>query len=210
MANTTFSGPIRAGNIRNTIGTTVGTDVANVGYVVTCQDALQTLAGGAVAAVATNIVIPANSKIVNIIVDMVSAANTTTNISVGQVGGGASTFINTLASGTTVGIKPLNIVIPANSKIVNIIVDMVSAANTTTNISVGQVGGGASTFINALASGTTVGIKPLGVSGGGTLAWGNTGTSDLRLNITGSAATNAGSVRITVMYAQAFNTTIQP
>jgi hypothetical protein len=85
-----------------------------------------------------------------------------------------------------------------------------SISNTATNISVGQVGGGANTFINALASGTTVGIKPLGVSGGGTLAWGNTGTSDLRLNITGSAATNAGSVRITVMYAQAFNTTIQP
>ncbi len=155
MANTTFSGPIRAGNIRNTIGTTVGTDVANVGYVVTCQDALQTLAGGAVAAVATNIVIPANSKIVNIIVDMVSAANTTTNISVGQVGGGANTFVNTLAVGTTVG------------------------------------------------------IKPLGTSGGGTLAWNNIGTSDLRLNITNSAATNAGSVRITVLYAQAFNTAIR-
>ena len=31
MGTTTFSGPIRAGNIRNTVGTTVGTDVANVG-----------------------------------------------------------------------------------------------------------------------------------------------------------------------------------
>ena len=28
MGTTTFSGPIRAGNIRNTNGTTVGTDVA--------------------------------------------------------------------------------------------------------------------------------------------------------------------------------------
>jgi len=156
MANTTFSGPIRAGNIRNTTGTTVGTDIANVGYVVMCQDTTQTLAGGALAAVVTNIVIPANSKIVNIIVDMAVAANTTSNISVGQVGGGANTFIN------------------------------------------------------ALASGTTVGIKPLGTSGGGTLAWNNIGTSDLRLTVTASAATNAGSVRITVMYAQAFNTAIQP
>ena len=156
MANTTFSGPIRAGNIRNTVGTTVGTDVANVGYVVMCQDTVQSLAGGALAAVATDIVIPANSKIVDIIVDLVAAANATTNISVGQVGGGANTFVN------------------------------------------------------ALASGTTVGIKALGVSGGGTLEWGDIGTSDLRLNVTASAATNAGSVRITVLYAQAYNTVVQP
>ena len=156
MANTTFSGPIRAGNIRNTTGTTVGTDIANVGYVVMCQDTVQTLAGGALGAVVTNIVIPANSKIVNIIVDLAVAANTTTNISVGQVGGNANTFVN------------------------------------------------------AVASGTTVGVKALGASGGGTLAWANIGTSDLRLTVTSTAATNAGSVRITVMYAQAFNTTIQP
>ena len=33
MANTTFSGPIKAGTIKNTTGTTVGTDVKNVGFV---------------------------------------------------------------------------------------------------------------------------------------------------------------------------------
>ena len=49
-----------------------------------------------------------------------------------------------------------------------------------------------------------------GASGGGTLAWGNTGTSDERLTVTSSAATTAGSAVITVMYAQAFNTAIQP
>jgi hypothetical protein len=32
MANTTFSGPIKAGNIFNTTGTTVGTNVSNVGF----------------------------------------------------------------------------------------------------------------------------------------------------------------------------------
>ena len=63
---------------------------------------------------------------------------------------------------------------------------------------------------NTLASGTTVGIKAIGTTGGGTLEWGNIGTSDKRLTVTSSAATNAGSVRITVMYAQAFNTAIQP
>ena len=141
MANTTFSGPIRAGNIKNTTGTTVGTDIANIGYVVMCQDTVQSLAGGALAAVVTDIIIPANSKIVNVIIDLVAAANT---------------------------------------------------------------------IINAVASGTTVGVKALGAGGGGTLEWGNIGTADKRLNVTASAATNAGSVRITVMYAQAFNTVIRP
>jgi hypothetical protein len=61
MANTTFSGPIRAGNIRNTTGTTVGTNIANVGQVVMAQSAVVTQASGA-----TTIVIPANSQIVEI------------------------------------------------------------------------------------------------------------------------------------------------
>jgi hypothetical protein len=37
MANTTFSGPIRAGTISNTTGTTLGDNVANVGQVVMSQ-----------------------------------------------------------------------------------------------------------------------------------------------------------------------------
>jgi hypothetical protein len=36
MAQTTFSGPIKAGNIFNTTGTTVGTDVSNVGFKLLC------------------------------------------------------------------------------------------------------------------------------------------------------------------------------
>jgi hypothetical protein len=35
MATTTFSGPIRSGTILNTTGTTLGTDVRNVGAVPT-------------------------------------------------------------------------------------------------------------------------------------------------------------------------------
>ena len=31
MATTTFSGPVKAGTINNTTGTTVGTNVANTG-----------------------------------------------------------------------------------------------------------------------------------------------------------------------------------
>jgi hypothetical protein len=40
MANTTFSGPIRAGTISNTTGTTLGDNVANVGQVVMSQSIL--------------------------------------------------------------------------------------------------------------------------------------------------------------------------
>ena len=71
MGTTTFSGPIRAGNIRNTTGTTVGTDIANVGYVVMTQQHVMDISGNAaITAQVTDIVIPANSKIVNIIVDL--------------------------------------------------------------------------------------------------------------------------------------------
>ena len=37
MANTTFSGPILAGGIKNTTGTTVGSDMKNTGYVLMSQ-----------------------------------------------------------------------------------------------------------------------------------------------------------------------------
>lgn len=65
MANTTFSGPIRAGNIFNTTGTTLGSDVANVGQVVMAQSFRFTQAGLATSP-NTSIVIPANSQIIEI------------------------------------------------------------------------------------------------------------------------------------------------
>jgi len=40
MAQTTFSGPVKAGPIFNTTGTTVGTNVANVGFAVMGQSAV--------------------------------------------------------------------------------------------------------------------------------------------------------------------------
>lgn len=60
MANSTFSGPIRAGTIRDTTGTTLGTNVANVGQVVMGQTSKVTQAGGILAP----IVVPANSQII--------------------------------------------------------------------------------------------------------------------------------------------------
>ena len=59
MATTTFSGPIKAGTISNTTGTTVGDNVKNTGQVVMCQSQAVTQADGT-----TNIVLPANSQIV--------------------------------------------------------------------------------------------------------------------------------------------------
>lgn len=65
MGKTTFSGPIRAGNIYNTTGTTLGDNVKNVGSVVMVQVFPVTQAGSATA-LATDIVLPANSHILNI------------------------------------------------------------------------------------------------------------------------------------------------
>ena len=88
MATTTFSGPIKAGTIQNTTGTTIGTNIANVGQVVMSQTFAVSLAAGAVAAAVQNVVIPANSQIVDCVIDQITAANTTTNYSVGDVAGG--------------------------------------------------------------------------------------------------------------------------
>jgi len=61
MGTTTFTGPIKAGNILNTSGTTLGSDVTNVGFVVMAQSSAVTQASAA-----TSIVIPANSQILSI------------------------------------------------------------------------------------------------------------------------------------------------
>ena len=63
MASTTFSGPIKAGTIANTTGTTVGDDVKNVGFVKMAQTAAWTQS---TTAADTGIVIPANSQIVDV------------------------------------------------------------------------------------------------------------------------------------------------
>lgn len=74
MATTTFSGPLKAGNIKETTGSTVGTNVANVGYVLMAQSAVIDIAGATSAnqVVAT---IPANSQIVDAILNVTTANN---------------------------------------------------------------------------------------------------------------------------------------
>ena len=151
MATTTFSGPIKAGTISNTTGTTVGTNMKNTGQVVMAQSFAASLAGGALAATATSVIIPANSQIVDCVFDVITASSDATNISVGFVGGAATALVNTFAIGTTEGRK-----YPTTQA-------------------------------------------------GGALAWEDIGTSDQRLNVTNSAATTAGEVRITILYQQNIN-----
>jgi hypothetical protein len=161
MANTTFSGPIRAGNIRNTTGTTVGTDIANVGYVVMSQTftTSTTLASGASAANVTDVVIPANSQIIDMVIDCPTVmAGATAVFSVGDTVGGNATYINA--------------------------------------------------YSITVASGA--GRKYPTTQAGGALSWADTGSADERLTWTTTGATSAGEIRVTILYAQALNTTIQP
>ena len=151
MANTTFSGPILAGSIKYTTGTTVGTDIKNTGQVVMSQTFAADLSSGAITADVTNVVIPANSQIIDIVIDQITAANTTTNYSVGDVAGGAATLLNTYASGTDAGRK-----YPTTEA-------------------------------------------------GGALAWEDVGTTDIRLTVTSSAVTSSGEVRFTILYSQNTN-----
>jgi hypothetical protein len=67
MGKTHFSGPLMAGTIKETSGTTLGRNVKNVGTAVLSQSAAITQAGTEAAA-ATGIVIPAGSTIVSIAV----------------------------------------------------------------------------------------------------------------------------------------------
>ena len=97
MAPTKFSGPINAGTISNTTGTTVGTNMKNTGQVVMAQtfSTGTTLASGASAANTTSVIIPANSQIIDIVLDVPTAiAGATCVFSIGDTVGGNATFIN--------------------------------------------------------------------------------------------------------------------
>ena len=74
MATTTFSGPIKAGTISNTTGTTVGDDVKNTGQVLMSQTFSFDYTVEA-AATDTSVVIPANSQIVSVDVNVETAFN---------------------------------------------------------------------------------------------------------------------------------------
>lgn len=76
MGASTFSGPVKAGPISQTTGTTVGTNVANVGFVLMAQSAVIDIIGATAAdqVVAT---IPAGSQIVDVILNVTTVNNDT-------------------------------------------------------------------------------------------------------------------------------------
>lgn len=82
MGKTHFSGPIKAGPIQNTSGTTVGRNVKNVGDVVLSQE-INITQNGTTPAALTGIVIPANSQIVDIKVFATVAWTGTNTLSLG-------------------------------------------------------------------------------------------------------------------------------
>lgn len=82
MGITTFSGPIRAGNINTTTGTTLGQNVRNVGSAVMVQSVPITQASTDTA-LGTTIVLPANSHILNIQMLNTVAWDSTNTLSVG-------------------------------------------------------------------------------------------------------------------------------
>ena len=104
MGKTTFTGPVRAGNILNTSGTTLGQNVKNVGSVVMVQTYPITQALTATA-LATTIVLPANSHILNIQMLNTVAWDATDTLSVGT--SATATELVALTS-MTVGLIGLN------------------------------------------------------------------------------------------------------
>tara|TARA_B100001250_G_scaffold335901_1_gene302249 strand:+ start:4900 stop:5376 length:477 start_codon:yes stop_codon:yes gene_type:complete len=106
MGTTTFSGPIKAGTIKETTGTTLGSDVKNTGQVVMAQtfSTGTALSSGASAANSTTVVIPANSQIIDIVLDKPTAmGNATCVFSIGDTVGGNATLINAYSITTASG-----------------------------------------------------------------------------------------------------------
>ena len=93
MATTTFSGPVKAGTIKETTGTTVGTNVKNTGFTLMAQSAVIDIIGATAAdqVVAT---IPAGSQIVDVILNVVVVNNDsgTATVAVGT-SGSATAFL---------------------------------------------------------------------------------------------------------------------
>ena len=106
MGTTTFSGPVKAGTIKDTTGITIGTDVKNTGFVVMGQSAYADIIGASHLnqVIAT---IPANSQITDVVLNVTTVNNDggAATVSVGTVADG-NAFIdaaNVKALGTTYG-----------------------------------------------------------------------------------------------------------
>lgn len=107
MGTTTFTGPIRAGNILNTSGNIPGNNVANVGQVVMAQSYPFTESS---AAITTTISIPANSQILSI--TFYASVTFTNSVSVGiaanpATGAPADPTYYSAATAVSAGVSPV-------------------------------------------------------------------------------------------------------
>ena len=71
MGTTTFSGPIKAGPLRETTGTTVGTDVQNTGFVIMAQSARVDIVGPT--ATTTIATLPPGAQVTNVSLNVFEA-----------------------------------------------------------------------------------------------------------------------------------------
>jgi len=106
MGMSTFTGPITAGDILNTSGTTLGTNVANVGYVDMTQTAPVTQANGILST--TPIVIPANSQITSITLWVTAVWATTTTLGIGTTASATALTTAGAVSGAALGLVSVN------------------------------------------------------------------------------------------------------
>ena len=114
MANTNFSGPISAGNIRNTTGTTLGDNVKNTGQVVMSQSIMIDTAIAAGATTFNVGVIPRNSQLLTATIrtSVVNNNVTSCTISMGKTGTAAylvaATNVKALGETTTLATGALD------------------------------------------------------------------------------------------------------
>ena len=106
MGMTTFTGPITAGDILNTSGTTLGTNIANVGYVDMTQTAAVSQANGILST--TPIVIPANSQITSITLWVTAVWATTTTLGIGTTASATALTTAGAVSGAALGLVSVN------------------------------------------------------------------------------------------------------
>ena len=102
MGTTTFSGPVKAGTIRETVGTTVGTDMKNTGFVLMSQTEAITQAA---TTSTTDIIIPAKSQLVSadLYVSVIWSGSAAT-AGLGYVGDATAFTAATDIAGGTLGI----------------------------------------------------------------------------------------------------------
>ena len=102
MGTTTFSGPVKAGTIKETTGTTVGSNMKNKGFVVLSQSA--SIDQTAVTTT-TDIIIPPNSQIIDIKVYITTPySGGATTFGLGGVGAATSLTAATAVQGNARGI----------------------------------------------------------------------------------------------------------